>query len=75
MDKLPRLRSIDEYEAEKAAQFQRAQSTRTGIACPKCGVEMHNQVGPGGLCVMLTSHPPQKRIECRFCGFETNVYA
>ena len=58
-----RLKTLEEHNGERRLQPQEACSS--GIACPKCGVELV-VTNPGWL---LMSLPAQKQIHCPECGW------
>ncbi len=59
------LQPLDEFNAARHRQIARAPLSFNGIACPKCGMELHDSE-PG---VILTTYPAQVRITCSACGF------
>ncbi len=57
------LKTLEEHNEERRLKPQ--DSVPTGIACPKCGVEL-SVSNPGWL---LMSLPAQKHIHCPACGW------
>ena len=58
---------LDEYNKLAFERHLRAKDnpTATGIACPRCGSELHDKYKD----VVLTSSPPQKNVVCFTCGY------
>lgn len=53
---------------EHNKQITKKYSTGTGIECPKCKEELHNESG-----MILTSDPPKQIIYCKNCNFSTTI--
>ena len=64
------METLDEYNKRQRAAHAEMESAKTrqqmnGIACPKCGAEMHDS-DPFSV---LASYPPQKDVACGACGY------
>ena len=62
------MRTIEEYEAEKASLRK---NCGTGIQCPACGDELIEST-PG---MILTSHPARKSVHCQTCNYKNTITA
>lgn len=61
------MKTIGEYERDR--ERYRKEVRKTGIACPKCGVEMLFRFRN----LLLQTYPPRKAIECPACNFTTTI--
>ena len=70
-----KLKTLEEHnqEALKDSNFyvQFNLPKPNGIACPQCGKEMYDS----NPMIILTSHPAQKNIHCKECGYVGYRYA
>lgn len=69
-----KLKTVEGHNADRRDAHRRAVLPQpTGIACPRCQVEMVD-AEPG---VLLLSNPPQKRVVCPNpkCGHRETVVA
>jgi len=63
------LKSIEEHERERrAANFSISEWSPSGVACPKCGIEMQRDNMNA-----LASDPPQAPVRCDACGHRTSI--
>jgi hypothetical protein len=58
------LISLDEYNATRGLEVEALYDAPNGIACPKCGAELHDDRQPPP-----NSAPPQIYARCPDCGF------
>lgn len=56
------LQSLDDHNRQRQIELPKYPRPN-GIACPKCGKEMHDRNGN-----ILTSYPPRKAVICLECG-------
>lgn len=59
-----KLKTLEQHNEEKL-KFYQPKHTYNGIACPQCGEEL-TDTNPQ---VILSSYPPQKRINCIKCSY------
>ncbi len=60
------MKSVNEHNKEMHKRYRLSEESRTnGIECPLCGLELYDSA-PG---VILSSYPPQKRVNCKTCGY------
>lgn len=63
--KQPAMKTLEDHQREaRAALPQQLTERPNGIACPKCGAELWDD-----LTRQLTSNPPQTPIYCKKCGY------
>ena len=65
------LESLKEHN-EGAREFHdmfNNKSTPCGVACPKCGAELH-----ADYTISLTSNPPQTPIHCIECDYRGSMF-
>ena len=65
-----KLKSLEEHNNSKLCEAYGGNSFKTGIACPKCGSELH-YTNPG---MMLSSYPPKQAVNCKKCLHADYVY-
>ena len=61
-DKIMPLQSLDDHNKQRQIELPKYPRPN-GIACPKCGKEMHDLNAN-----VLTSIPPKKAVSCLECG-------
>lgn len=59
------LKDLDEFNVQRRRMYTNNPPQPNGIACPKCGKELIDS-NPK---VTLTSNPPQKNVDCPWCGY------
>lgn len=65
------LRSLEEVNAYRTtAYFDKMKPFTSGIACPKCGVELHEHHH-----VIHTYEPPRTQVSCPSCSWKGTVVA
>lgn len=69
-DTEPELMPLKQHNDSKLNNAYGGNVFKTGIACPKCGSELH-YTNPG---VMLASYPPRKPVNCKNCKHNDYVY-
>ena len=69
-DTEPELMPLKQHNDSKLNNAYGGNLFKTGIACPKCGSELH-YTNPG---IMLTSYPPRKPVNCKNCKHIDYVY-
>lgn len=64
---MTKLRSLEEYNADRRATYEPRGQLLNGIACPKCGAELAD-TNPN---MIMTSNPPQTGVNCsdQACGY------
>ncbi len=67
LNNTPKLKSLEEHNNSK---LNIVYGVKTGLACPKCGNELH-YTNPS---MMLTSHPPKQEVRCSNCNHIDYVY-
>lgn len=59
----PQLITLEQHEMQRPILSQITEA-RNGIACPKCGEELWDD-----LTRVMTSNPPQTPVSCKKCGY------
>jgi hypothetical protein len=67
LNNTPKLKSLEEHNNSK---LNIVYGVKTGLACPKCGNELH-YTNPS---MMLTSYPPKREVRCSNCKHIDYVY-
>ena len=64
------LISFDEYQAKRRTFHTADFEEGTGVACSVCTGELFDRGRP-----ILLSHPPQKAVYCKGCGWAGTILA
>lgn len=59
-----RLKSLVDANTEAWARISHAPLSGSGIACPKCDKELHENTSE-----TLTTYPAQRNVWCLSCGY------
>jgi len=65
------MKTIEEHNKERSEMYIKSINERTGIQCPHCGDEMKYE----NSSVLLLSNPPQKKVYCSTCNYQTTIIA
>lgn len=66
------METIQEHDSRRRSEIGdlKIRNQKTGVSCPECGSEL---LDPAGGCCILTSNPPQVRVECSKCDYSTTI--
>lgn len=59
------LITLEEHNAQRSRQIYSPAVVGNSIGCPTCGGELYDADE-----ILLMSHPPQRRVLCRTCGWK-----
>jgi primosomal protein N' len=66
-----KLRTIKEHNERAMERLEKVEKygNPTGVACPKCGDELH-----GKTCSVKLTYPPRQYVSCPKCGYKTSIF-
>lgn len=62
------MKTLEQFNIDRATKLNAGYPKPNGIECPKCGKELYDTD-----CVILLSYPARRRVHCD-CGFTSERF-